>query len=154
MRSYTSTAATSVIGDASQDVFFPTKVFSLAGVRDGGVRVGSFTHEGIRVKAKPLVHLRAARSMVERSLLTCLSGLHDVHPRLVPGIGQYRATTHLIRRRARLHRSLRMPAKFASSLVMCSRTCIQMYEQKEEGLACRRVARSMVTRSLLFIVRL
>ena len=92
--------------------------------------------------------------MVERSLLTFSSSLHDVHPRLVPGIGRYRATTHLIRRRARLHRSLGMPAKFACSLVTCSRTCMQMYEQKEEALACRRAAQSMVTRSLLFIVRL
>ena len=80
--SYTSTAVTSVIGDASQ-VCFPTKVFSLAGVRVGGVRVGSYTHEGVRAKAKTLADVRAARSMVERSLLTCLSSLHDVHPRLV-----------------------------------------------------------------------
>ena len=68
-------------------LFFPTKVFSLAGVRDGGVRVGSYTNEGIRVKAKTLVHVRAARLMVERSLLTCLSSLCDVYLRLVPGIG-------------------------------------------------------------------
>ena len=119
MRSYTSTAATSVIGDASQDVFFPTKVFSLAGVRDGDVRVRSYMHEDIRGKAKLLVHVRAARSMVEGSLLTCLSSLYDVHPRLGPGAGRYSATTHLIRRRARRHRSLGMPAKFACSLV-CS----------------------------------
>ena len=98
-------------------LFFPTKVFSLAGVRDGGVRVGSYTHEGVRVKAEKLAHVRAARSMVERSLLTCLSSLYDVHPKLVPGIGWYRTTTHLIRRRARLHQSLGMPAKFACSFV-------------------------------------
>ena len=141
-------------GTPAKLFFFPTKLFSLAGVRDGGVRVGSYTHEGVREKAKTLVHVRAARSMVERSLLTCSSSLYDVHPRLVPGIGRYRATTHLIRRRARLHRSLGMPAKFACSLVICSRTCMKMYEQKEEALACRRAARSMETRSLLFIVRL
>ena len=68
----------------------------MAGVRDGGVRVGSYTREGVRVKEKTLVHVRAARSMVERSLLTCLSILNDVHPRLVSGIGRYRATTHNI----------------------------------------------------------
>ena len=95
--SYTSTAVKSVIGVTSQ-VVFPTKVFSLAGVRDGGVRVGSYTHEGVRIKAKTLAHVRAARSMVDRSLLTCLSSLYDVHPNLVPGIGRYRTTMHLIRR--------------------------------------------------------
>ena len=96
---------------------FTTKVFSLAGVRVGGVRIRSYTHEGVRVKAETLAHERAARSMVERSLLTCLSSLYDVRPKLVPGIGRYRRTTHLIRRRARLHRSSGMPAKFACSFV-------------------------------------
>ena len=66
-------------------LFFPTKVFSLAGVRDGGVRVGSYTHGGVRVRAKTLAHVRAARSMVARSLSTCLSSLYDVNPKLVPG---------------------------------------------------------------------
>ena len=108
--SYTSTAVTSVIGDASQ-VCFPTKVSSLAGVRVGGVRVGSYTHEGVRAKAEKLARVQATRSMVDRSLLTCLSSLYDVHPKLVPGTGRYRTTTHLIRRRARLHRSSGMPAK-------------------------------------------
>ena len=116
-------------------LFFPTKVFSLAGVRDGGVRVGSYTHEGVRVKAKTLAHVRAARSMVERSLLTCLSSLYHAHPTLGPGIGQYRATTRLIRRRARLHRASGMPAKFACSLV-----CLLLYMHKdvcaEEGSTC------------------
>ena len=83
----------------------PTKVFfSLAGVRDEDVRVGSHTHEDIRVKAKKkrLVHARATRSRVARSLLlTCLSRLYDAHPTLGSGIGRYRAPTHLIRRRAR-----------------------------------------------------
>ena len=116
-------------------LFFPTKVFSLAGVRDEDVRVGSHTHEDIRVKAKLLVHARAARSMVERSLLTCLSSLYDVHPRLGPGIGRYRATTHLIRRRARLHRSSGMTAKFACSLV-CLLLYMHKYARAEGGSTC------------------
>ena len=95
--------------------FYPTKVFSLAGVRVGGVRVGSYTHEGVRVKAKTLAHVRAARSMMERSLLTCSSSLYGVHPKLVPGIGRYRTTAHLIRRRARLHRSSGMPCLLYTS---------------------------------------
>ena len=94
-------------------MFFPRR---FSPWRVGGVRVGSYTHEGVRVKAEKLAHERAARSMVERSLLTCLSSLYD-HPKLVPGIGRYRTTTHLIRRRARLHRSSGMPAKFACSFV-------------------------------------
>ena len=37
--------------------FFPTKVFSMAGVHDEGVRVGSHTHEDIRVKVNyPYMH--------------------------------------------------------------------------------------------------
>ena len=45
------------------------------------------------------------------------------------------------------------PSSRARSFV-CSCTCIKMYAKKKEALACRRAARSMVTRSLLFIVRL
>ena len=87
-------------------LFLPRRFFfSLAGVRDEDVRVGSHTHEeDIRVKAKKklLVHARATRSRVARSLLlTCLSRLDDAHPTLGSGIGRYRAPTHLIRRRAR-----------------------------------------------------
>ena len=103
--SCTSTAVTSVVGDASQVVYFSHEgFFSLAGVRDEDVRVGSHTHEDIRVKAKKklLVHARATRSRVARSLLlTGLSRLYDAHPTLGSGIGRYRAPTHLIRRRAR-----------------------------------------------------
>ena len=134
--SYTSTAVTSVVGDASQVLFFPTKVFSLAGVRDEDVSVGSYTHENMRVKAKLLVHARAARSLVARSLLlTCLSSLYDAHPTLGSGIGRYRATTHLIRRRARLHRSLGMPAKFACSLV-CLLPYVHEDVRAEGGSTC------------------
>ena len=74
---------------------FPPKVCSLTGVRVGGGRVRSYTHEGVRVKAEKLARVRAARSMMERSLLTCLSSLYDVHSRLVPAIGRYRTTTHI-----------------------------------------------------------
>ena len=49
--SYMSTAVTSVVGNASHFFFFTMKVFSLAGVSDEDVRVGSHTHEDIRVKA-------------------------------------------------------------------------------------------------------
>ena len=92
-------------------IFFPTKVLSLAGVREGGVGDGSCTHEGVRVKAETLAPIRAARSMVERSLLVCLSSLYDLHPQLVPGICQCRTTTNISRIQARLHRSSGMPAK-------------------------------------------
>ena len=95
-------------------MFFPRR---FSPWRVGGVRVGSYTHEGVRVKAEKLAHVRAARSMVERPFLTCLSSSYDVHPKLVPGIGRHRTTTLLIRRRARLHRSSGMPAKFACSFV-------------------------------------
>ena len=47
-----------------------------------------------------------------------------------------------------------MTATFACSLVVCFCTCTNTHVQKEEAPACRRAARSMVTRSLLFIVRL
>ena len=43
------------------------------------------------------------------------------------------------------------PSSRARSFV-CPCTCIKMYAQKEEALAWRRAARSMVTRSLLFII--
>ena len=46
-----------------------------------------------------------------------------------------------------------MTATFACSLVVCFCTCTNTHVQKETP-ACRRAARSMVTRSLLLIVRL
>ena len=117
-------------------------------------RVGSHTHEGVRVKAETLAHVRAARSMVERSLLTCLSSLYDVQPKLVPGIGRYRRTrTSFADEHGCIDHRGCQPSLRAPSFI-CSRTCMKMYEYKEEALACRRAARSMVERSLPFVVRL
>ena len=47
-----------------------------------------------------------------------------------------------------------MTATFACSFVVCFCTCTNTHVQREEAPVCRRAARSMVTRSLLFIVRL
>ena len=81
--------------------------------------------------------------MARSLLLTCLSSLYDAHPTLGSGIGRYRATTHLIRRRARLHRSSEMTAKFACSLV-CLLLYMHKYARAEGGsTSCRRAARSM-----------
>ena len=108
---------TSVIGDASQVVFFPRRFSPWLGYAMEAQELDRARMSAYEYKAKILVHVLAARSMVARSLLTCLSSLYDVRPKLVPGIGRYRRTTHLIRRRARLHRSSGMPAKFACSFV-------------------------------------
>ena len=147
--SYTSTAVASIIGHASRVCFFPRAFFFFwLGHPMGGIRVGSYMHEGVRVKDETLVQIRATRSMVERSLLLYACQVMTFTPKT--------GTKHMPvqNNHAQSYTSTVASIIGDASQVFCSSPYRHDgVRAKEETLAYRRAARSRVERSL-FLVRL